>query len=44
VEYPAIISDSASAKSKGALFISRRNVIVITPVKPKYTNINQIFS
>jgi len=37
-------SDSASAKSKGALFTSNKKVMVITPIKPKYKTKNQIFS
>ena len=37
-------SDSASAKSNGALLTSSKNVIVITPIKPKYKKINQKFS
>ena len=44
MEYPVISSDSASAKSKGALFTSSKKVIVIIPVNPKYKNINQTVS
>lgn len=36
-----ISSDSASAKSNGALLTSNKNVIVITPTKPKYKNKSQ---
>ena len=39
-----ISSDSASARSNGALFTSSKNVIVITPTKPKYKKTNQMFS
>lgn len=44
MEYPVISSDSASARSNGALFTSNKKVMVITPVNPKYKNMNQIFS
>ena len=42
--YPAISSDSASAKSKGARLVSSKNAITIKPTNPKKININQNFS
>ena len=41
---PAVSSDSASAKSNGARFVSNKNAIIIRPVKPKNIKISQIFS
>ena len=42
--YPAISSDSASAKSNGARLVSNKNAIIIKPVNPKNIKISQIFS
>jgi hypothetical protein len=42
--YPATISDSASAKSNGARFVSNKNVIIINPIRPKKTKMNQMIS
>jgi len=44
VVYPDTSSDSASAKSKGALFISKRNEITIRPDISENVKINQDIS
>jgi len=42
--YPETNSDSASAKSKGALLTSNKNDIIIKPNILKNVNINQLYS
>jgi len=42
--YPEISSDSASAKSKGALLVSNRKAIIIKPNIPINVNISHVFS
>ena len=42
--YPATSSDSASAKSNGALFISSKKEIIIKPNTKKKVKINQLTS
>jgi hypothetical protein len=44
VEYPETSSDSASAKSKGALLTSNKKAIIIKPKTLKNKKINQVDS